>query len=373
MKKPRKRTIIIFLVLLLLLVPLSLCKCLPNTPDMVKPIAQCITINQNGTFTAYFSYENKAGKDVIISPGKNNSISTGTLEDPLPSTFFTGPRQVLSASPVQVTAPVKETITWNIGKKKAFLNASSQECPSVKLPRNGSAQPARPTLSISDKIYEKKVTDPAANLIPGASQQRALVLSRTSPAATDSLLLKVATNRSNYLSENAEYGLQVKVDRCSEPWIEHITSNETSYTCPKLTSLLYKGSLKEATEGVNLGVNEDLNAGKSLYLRWTWTLPYSSPNESKGLSLSVVKLFTYKADKTTKIYVSWEPSGQENIYNLWRNSTLIYTGTYPAYLDQPPSASLVNIYYIEALDKQGNSSGKSFLTSINTPQQEALD
>ncbi len=87
----------------------------------VRPTTECVIVNGDGTFTAFFGYDNRSGRSVDIAAGRNNRV-TGAAVAP-PGSFAPG-RHVAVFSATTGEA----RIAWRLGGRRATATARSQPC-----------------------------------------------------------------------------------------------------------------------------------------------------------------------------------------------------------------------------------------------------
>ena len=91
-------------------------------PD-VSPVLECVTVNGDGSFTAFFGYVNRSGATETVPAGGSNRLSgaaTGT-----PPTSFQPGRQVAAFS-VRSKGPA--VVVWKLGNRTASASLRSSPC-----------------------------------------------------------------------------------------------------------------------------------------------------------------------------------------------------------------------------------------------------
>jgi hypothetical protein len=109
---------------------LVMCACLvaPATATVaraddndVRPVAECVVVNGDGTFTAFFGYTNRSSRTQTIT-GSRNTVTGGTSSG-TPTVF--APGRVVAAFSVTSSG---SRITWNLDGRSATASPSSTPC-----------------------------------------------------------------------------------------------------------------------------------------------------------------------------------------------------------------------------------------------------
>ncbi|NJO07257.1 MAG: hypothetical protein HC876_18060, partial [Chloroflexaceae bacterium] len=110
----------------------------------VGPVLDCVVDNGNGTFTAYFGYNNTNSVPVSIPIGLQNSFNPGPADRGQPSNFAVGRTASYPSSPLRVNFASGQTLTWRIGNSTASAGSGSSLCNSPA-PTNPSGTAATST------------------------------------------------------------------------------------------------------------------------------------------------------------------------------------------------------------------------------------
>ncbi len=131
----------------------------------------------------------------------------------------------------------------------------------------------------------------ASGVVPGDTIQRAATLTNTGNQNLADVTLTTSAAPSSLLDTDATNGLQVKVEKCSNAWVEAGTAPAYTYTCTGTTSTVLA---QRAVVGANLALNNlsATTAGATDNLRVTMTLPASAGNTFQGKSSVVSFAFT---------------------------------------------------------------------------------
>jgi len=93
----------------------------------VTPIAECVDVNADGSFTARFGYVNEANAIAVIPYGERNFFSTGASNRGQPEVFLAGP----ASNVLTITIPAGQQATWILGNSRATATANSKPCQST--------------------------------------------------------------------------------------------------------------------------------------------------------------------------------------------------------------------------------------------------
>ena len=87
----------------------------------VRPTRECVIVNGDGTFTAFFGYDNRSGRSVDIAAGRTNRVNGASVAPP---TSFAPGRHVAVFSATTGEA----ALAWRLGGRRATATARSQPC-----------------------------------------------------------------------------------------------------------------------------------------------------------------------------------------------------------------------------------------------------
>ncbi len=87
----------------------------------VRPTRECVIVNGDGTFTAFFGYDNRSDRSVDIAAGRNNRVTGASVAPP---TSFAPGRHVAVFS----ATTGEESLAWRLGGRRATATARSQPC-----------------------------------------------------------------------------------------------------------------------------------------------------------------------------------------------------------------------------------------------------
>jgi hypothetical protein len=90
----------------------------------VKPLATCVVLNTNATFTAWFGYQNDNNGILQVPRGSRNSFSPAPADRGQPINFTFGRHAKLFS----VTAPVGTSLRWTLDGKTAEAQTDSDRC-----------------------------------------------------------------------------------------------------------------------------------------------------------------------------------------------------------------------------------------------------
>jgi hypothetical protein len=93
----------------------------------VTPIAECVTLNPDGSFTARFGYVNDSNVTSVIPVGIRNYFSPQGINQGQPEAFLPG----LMVNVFTTTVPAGKEISWFVGNSRAFATAKSKQCEST--------------------------------------------------------------------------------------------------------------------------------------------------------------------------------------------------------------------------------------------------
>ncbi len=137
---------------------------------------------------------------------------------------------------------------------------------------------------------DNRLTVAAEDIVPGDTMQRAFKLSNSSTDAMASITLTTSATVTSLLDTDPTHGLQMEIERCSEPWAESGTAPSYTYTCGGTASSVLAS---RPVIGSDLGLsNLTLTAGATDNLRLTLTFPSSADNDFQNKASSVLYTFT---------------------------------------------------------------------------------
>jgi hypothetical protein len=90
----------------------------------IKPLATCVVLNTNATFTAWFGYQNDNNGILQVPRGPRNSFSPAPADRGQPINFTLGRR----AKVFSVTVPVGTSLRWTLDGKTVEAQADSDRC-----------------------------------------------------------------------------------------------------------------------------------------------------------------------------------------------------------------------------------------------------
>jgi hypothetical protein len=126
--------------------------------DAIVPIAECVVPNVDGTFFAWFGYDNRSAQDVTVPVGTNNAFS-GSIGSPDSFTEFVRPNLVPGSpgrtSPevpaVVALASNTATVTWTLQGRTATASLTSRRCTNpdqTQVPGWWSTAPSGPGIDV---------------------------------------------------------------------------------------------------------------------------------------------------------------------------------------------------------------------------------
>ena len=136
-----------------------------------------------------------------------------------------------------------------------------------------------------------RLTVGASNIAPGDTIQRSVDLIDSGSIDLASITLTTNATTSSLLDTDATNGLQMVIDRCSNPWTEGGTAPAYTYTCSGTTSTVLAS---RAIIGTNMALSNlaALTNGVTDHLRVTLTFPSAAPNSFQNQSSTVQYTFT---------------------------------------------------------------------------------
>lgn len=135
----------------------------------------------------------------------------------------------------------------------------------------------------------------ATNIAPTDTIERSITLENAGSLDLSEIELTTEATTSSLLDTNTDVGLQMNIDKCSQPWTESGTAPAFTYTCGGTEEVIVEQQPIIGT--FDLGDLEALEAGGISYLRVFVTLPEEAGNEFQGLS-SVIR-YTFDATQRT--------------------------------------------------------------------------
>ena len=108
-----------------------------NAKADVRPILECVIDNHDGTFTAYFGYENHHGEPVTIPHGSKNKITPAIYEQLQPEAFFIpnavpgrpGRTAAYPAHAFSLTFDEDRRVRWKLGRGRVTASSRTERCP----------------------------------------------------------------------------------------------------------------------------------------------------------------------------------------------------------------------------------------------------
>jgi uncharacterized repeat protein (TIGR01451 family) len=91
--------------------------------DAIKPTMDCVSVNTDGTFNAFFGYSNTNGAAVSLSFGKNNQFTPPPDSQGQPTTFEPG-----TQTSVFAVVSKGESLVWHLDGSTAEANTKSPGC-----------------------------------------------------------------------------------------------------------------------------------------------------------------------------------------------------------------------------------------------------
>ncbi len=91
--------------------------------DAIKPTMDCVSVNKDGTFNAFFGYSNTNGVAVSLSLGKNNQFTPLPDSQGQPTTFEPG-----TQTSVFAVVSKGDSLVWHLDGSTAEANKNSPGC-----------------------------------------------------------------------------------------------------------------------------------------------------------------------------------------------------------------------------------------------------
>ena len=131
----------------------------------------------------------------------------------------------------------------------------------------------------------------ASGVVPGDTIQRAATLGNTGNQNLSAITLTTSATTSSVLDTDTASGLQVKIEKCSTPWVEAGTAPAYTYTCTGTTTPVLS---QRAVVGSNMALTNlsSTTSGASDNLRVTMSLPPAADNSFQNKSSVVSFAFT---------------------------------------------------------------------------------
>jgi spore coat-associated protein N len=130
----------------------------------------------------------------------------------------------------------------------------------------------------------------ATGLAPGDTIQRSVDLTNSGSLDLASVTLTTTASPSSLLDTDATNGLQMVIDKCSQPWTE--SGPPYTYSCGGSTTTLVS-SRAVIGSGISLGGSlASLTSGGTDHLRVTLTLPSGAGNTLQNQSSTISYAFT---------------------------------------------------------------------------------
>ncbi|MCB1000874.1 MAG: hypothetical protein KDB40_16380 [Acidimicrobiales bacterium] len=92
-----------------------------DVPSSLRPVAECVIVNGDGSFTAFFGYSNDTGREIVVPVSSDNRIDERVGQPVV--RFRVG--RVVAAFSVTTRAT---TITWRLGDQRIRVTAESTPC-----------------------------------------------------------------------------------------------------------------------------------------------------------------------------------------------------------------------------------------------------
>ena len=89
----------------------------------ISPVLECVTLNGDGTFTAFFGYMNRTDATQVVAPGSDNRLNGAAAGSP-PSSFDIG-RHVAVFS---ARSSGSGNLVWKLGTRTATAGPGSSPC-----------------------------------------------------------------------------------------------------------------------------------------------------------------------------------------------------------------------------------------------------
>lgn len=104
---------------------LSSARCLkPVDVIPVKPIAECVDLQTDGSMIVHFGYQNTGSTAVKVPIGENNRFAPGNADVGQPTEFFTG----RVSNVITTKIPAGASVRWILGSSYADGNVTTQRC-----------------------------------------------------------------------------------------------------------------------------------------------------------------------------------------------------------------------------------------------------
>jgi hypothetical protein len=92
-----------------------------DVPASLRPVAECVIVNGDGSFTAFFGYSNGSGQEIAVPVSSDNRIDERVGQPVV--RFRTG--RVVAAFSVTTMG---SSITWRLGDQRIRVTAESTPC-----------------------------------------------------------------------------------------------------------------------------------------------------------------------------------------------------------------------------------------------------
>lgn len=147
------------------------------------------------------------------------------------------------------------------------------------------------TIALGATGAANRLSVAATNVVPGDTVQRGVTLSNTGDTALSAVTLTTTAPTSSVLDTDTTNGLQAKIEKCSNAWVETGSSPAYTYNCTgtKTTVLAL-----QPVVGANLALTglSSLTVGASDNLVVTVSLPSAADNSFQGKSSVINFAFT---------------------------------------------------------------------------------
>jgi hypothetical protein len=124
--------------------------------EPIIPIAECVTVDPDGSLVALFGYDNQTGASKTVRAGTDNTFTGVTATYPPSFIEFQNGQTTAASPPIAVAVPVGATATWNLQGRSATANRSTKRCSTTSAPGTGlwSTSPTNPGISITGSQHQ---------------------------------------------------------------------------------------------------------------------------------------------------------------------------------------------------------------------------
>ncbi|MGD1993755.1 MAG: hypothetical protein PVI59_11230 [Anaerolineae bacterium] len=99
----------------------------PMSTGLVRPVAECVTANGDGTYTAYFGYRNDGDETVTVPVGPRNHIVPAPEDRGQPTTFSPGGTSPWPNAPFSAIFS-SSSLGWTVEGQTATVSTDSPRC-----------------------------------------------------------------------------------------------------------------------------------------------------------------------------------------------------------------------------------------------------